>query len=58
MRYRIMELQINDGLIRVVILCIEGLYSQIYDELYCTKEKYEQLLSEFGGSDKYRVVKL
>lgn len=51
-----MELQINDGLIRVIVLYVQGLYSQIYDELYCTKEKYEQLLLEFGDSDKYKVV--
>lgn len=53
-----MELQINDGLIRVVILCVSGLYSQIYDELYCTKEKYEQLMLEFGDSKKYKIVEI
>ena len=51
-----MELQINKGLIRVVILVVDGLYSQIYDEIYCDKNKYQEIHSEFGGSDKYKVV--
>lgn len=51
-----MELQINEGLIRVVILAIDSLYTQIYDELYCSKEKYNEILSKFGNSDKYKIV--
>ncbi len=51
-----MELQINEGLVRVVILAIDGLYTQIYDELYCSNERYNEILAEFGGSGKYRVV--
>lgn len=50
-----MELQINEGLIRVVILDIDNLYTQIYDQLYCSKEKYNEILSEFGDS-KYKIV--
>lgn len=53
-----MKLQINDDLIRVVVLYVEGLYSQIYDELYCTKERYEEILLEFGTSNKYRIIKV
>lgn len=51
-----MELQINDGLIRVVILAIDNLYTQIYDELYCSKEKYNEILTELGDSDKYKII--
>lgn len=51
-----MELQINEGLIRVVILSVDGIYTQIYDELYCSKEKYNKILSEYGNSDKYKIV--
>lgn len=51
-----MKLQINEELIRVVILSINSLYTQIYDELYCSKEKYNEILSEFGESDKYKIV--
>lgn len=51
-----MELQINEGLIRVVILAVDNLYTQIYDELYCSKEKYNEILSELGDSDKYKII--
>ncbi len=51
-----MELQINEGLIRVVILDIDGLYTQIYDELYYSKERYNEILSEFGDSVKYKII--
>lgn len=51
-----MELQINEGLIRVVILAIDNLYTQIYDELYCSKEKYNEILTEFSDSVRYKIV--
>lgn len=51
-----MELQINEELIRVVILSVDGIYTQIYDEVYCSKEKYSEILTEFGKSDRYRII--
>ena len=51
-----MELQLKSNLIRVVILSVDGLYSQIYDEIYCDENKYQEILSEFGGSEKYRIL--
>ena len=51
-----MELQIKNNLLRVIILSIDGLYSQIYDEIYCDQDRYNEILSEFGGSDKYRII--
>lgn len=51
-----MELTINENLMRVVILCIDGLYSHIYDEVYCTKDIYYEILVEYGNSSKYKVV--
>ncbi len=51
-----MELQINKGLIRVVILAVDGLYTQIYDELYCFSDRYNEILTEFGDSDKYKII--
>ena len=51
-----MELQINEGLIRVLILDVDNLYTQIYDELYCSKERYNEILSEFGESNMYKIV--
>lgn len=53
-----MELQINNELIRVVILAIDGLYTQIYDELYCSNTQYNEILVEFGGSDKYKIIRI
>ncbi|SOY32193.1 hypothetical protein AMURIS_04951 [Acetatifactor muris] len=51
-----MLLTLNEELNRVVILTIDGLYTQIYDELYCTKEKYSEVLSEYNNPSKYKVV--
>ncbi len=53
-----MELQINDVLIRVVILAVDGLYTQIYDELYCSNERYNEILAEYGGSRKYKIISI
>lgn len=49
---------ISEGIIRVVILSVNGLYTQIYDELYCTKEKYNEILLAFGNSVNYKVIKI
>ena len=53
-----MELQLKNNLIRVVILSVDGLYSQIYDEIYCDQDNYNKILAEFGGSDKYKVINI
>lgn len=51
-----MNINLEENIIRVVVLAINGLYTQIYDELYCTKENYNRLLLEFGNSSNYKVV--
>lgn len=51
-----MELQPKNNLIRVVILSVDYLYSQIYDEIYCDENKYQEILAEFGDSEKYKVI--
>ena len=51
-----MEKQIKSNLLRVVVLLVDGLYSQIYDEIYCDQDKYNDILAEFDGSDKYKVI--
>lgn len=51
-----MKVEILDRTRRVIILDISGIYTQIYDELYCTAEKYESLLENFVDSDRYRIV--
>lgn len=51
-----MTVNIKGDALRVVILSIAGLYTQIYDELYCTEDRYQEILSEFGNSDEYKIV--
>lgn len=51
-----MELQMKSNLLRVVILSVDGLYSQKYDEIYCEQDRYNEILKEFGGSDRYRII--
>ena len=53
-----MELQLKDKLIRVVVLSVDGLYSQIYDEIYCDEKKYEELLKNFCDTGRYRVIRI
>ncbi len=53
-----MNINLDDNIIRVVILIISGLYTQIYDELYCTIEKYNKLQLEFGDSSMYKIIKI
>lgn len=53
-----MELQMKSNLLRVVILSVDGLYYQIYDEIYCDQDRYSGILAEFGDSDKYRVINI
>lgn len=51
-----MTTEIKENLVRVVILAIDNIYTQIYDELYCSKQQYNEILSEFGESEKYKIV--
>lgn len=51
-----MKLQMKNSLLRVVILSVDGLYSQIYDEFYCNQDRYNEILAEFGDSSRYKIV--
>ena len=51
-----MKVTYSDDIIRVVILDISGLYTQIYDEIYCQESEYSAIVSKFGVSSKYKVV--
>ena len=51
-----MQIQIKNDFIRIVILTIDGLYTQIYDEIYCDIDKYRKIQSKFGSSEKYKVI--
>lgn len=53
-----MNITYSDDIIRVVILDISGLYTQIYDEIYCKESEYSAIVSKFGVSSKYKVIKI
>lgn len=53
-----MEMQMKSNLLRIVILSVDGVYSKIYDEIYCDQDKYNEILTEFGSSDKYKVISI
>lgn len=57
-RYSVMGLQMKSNLLSVGVLSVNGLYSQIYDEIYCDQNKYNEILVEFGDSDKYKVISI
>lgn len=49
----------KSNLLRVVVIAsVDGLYSQIHDEIYCGQEQYNQIFAEFGYPNKYKVIKV
>ena len=53
-----MTLELSKNMIKVLILDVSGLYTTIYDELYCDVKKYSELVSLYHNSNKYRVIKI
>lgn len=53
-----MNITYSDDIIRVVVLDISGVYAQIYDEVYCKESEYSAIMSKFGVSSKYKVIKI
>lgn len=53
-----MKTTYGDNIIRVVVLDISGLYTQIYDEIYCKESEYSGIIEKFSISSKYKVVKI
>lgn len=53
-----MELQMKSNLLRVIIMDVSGVYAQMYDEIYCDQDRYNEILAEFVCSDKYKVIKI
>ena len=53
-----MKTTYGDNIIRVVVLDISGLYTQIYDEIYCNESEYLGIIEKFSVSSKYKVVKI
>mgnify|MGYP006976112828 FL=1 len=53
-----MNITYSDDIIRVVVLDISGVYAQIFNEIYCKESEYSAIVSKFGVSSKYKVVKI
>ena len=53
-----MNITYSDDIIRVVVLDVSGLYTQIYDEIYCKESEYSAIVDKFDVSSKYKVIKI
>lgn len=53
-----MELQIKSDLIHIVILDIDRVYTQIYDEMWVSEIEYHQIRKAYGNYHKYRIIRL
>lgn len=36
-------------MIRIIILDVSGMYSQIYDELYCREDELSEMIKKYQG---------
>lgn len=53
-----MKIEICNDSLRVVVLDISGLYTQIYDEIYCTRDKLEGIRNKYNNTMLWRVIVL
>lgn len=53
-----MVVEINDNLIRVVILDISGIYVQIHNQGYFDKSSLEEIEKQYSDTGHWRVVVL
>lgn len=50
-----MIVNINDNLIRIIILDISGVYSQIYNEGYFSQQEIEEIKQQYLDAKHWRV---
>lgn len=50
------SVEISDNIIRVVILKIDGVYTQIHNELYCNETELEDIEKTYCDKSKWRIV--
>ena len=50
--------EIKDNLIRVIILDVSGIYSQIHNEGYFEKKQLEEIKKQYSDTQRWRVVVL
>jgi len=53
-----MKSDMEDGLTRVVILNVSGVYAQIYDQGYFNKGNVTELENIYGNKKLWRVLEL
>lgn len=51
-----MNITYSDDIIRVVVLDTSGIYCQIFDEVYCKSNEYQDIVDKYSVSKKYKVV--
>ena len=50
--------EIKDNLIRVIILDVSGIYSQIHNEGYFEEKQLEEIKKQYSDTERWRVVVL
>ena len=53
-----MNFTYDEDVIRVVVLDISGVYSQIFDEIYCKNNEYQNIVDKYNTLNKYKVIKI
>ena len=53
-----MNVDMSENLVRVVILDISGIYSQIHNQGYFEKESIDNIKQQYSNTERWRVVVL
>ena len=51
-----MKIEIDEDMIRLLVLDVSGVYSHIVEEQYVTKDMEQEIRSQYSD-EKYRVVR-
>lgn len=51
-----MKMEIDDGLIQIVVLDISGVYAHIYDQALLPLDKVELFLRDYSNRNIFRIV--
>ena len=51
-----MNVDINENLVRVVILDISGIYAQIHNQGYFDKSSIDDIKQQYSDTERWRVV--
>ena len=53
-----MNVDINENLVRVIILDISGIYAQIHNQGYFEKESIDEIKQQYSDTQRWRVLVL